>query len=540
MAIMAMDTVHKNKLNGFVLAIIFSNYAAAGEWKFEPSLLIDETYTNNVNLSADNKISSLVSQTGVNLETAYQAQQAVFNFSSQSRYALYSHDHVLDNDYHTIASNFRLQLWPNGVVIFASANIDNQARNSNRNALADIVSSDTVQVETYNGGVEYNIDNSRFIINSAIGFRQTNSEDDIGNREGVVAEISSQNGSGARNIFWDLEHNYQELKNNDQDGKLHQTEVKIGLISEFKLNPFIRYYDEDNSGNLSNPNNSTESNSYGVGIRWLISPRLYLDTAYNKPISNNSDIDGDEQKEYVNAAIKWQPSIRTSLEASYSERFFGDSYGLNFVHKNKRLTNSVNYIEDVQTLTRNNFVAETIGFYLCPNNNVASISECTLQEGTTIIPGNPSDPDNQGYSIFPIQEFILVEDNVLSLNKTLNWNSTLELPRTTITFNGSRQRRDNLDTRIKDESLFFGLNINRSISGRSSVNLDMSYTENNFQLDTEQEQLSRYRRYQIGYEKSLNSSLSFNIDLSYLNRSSSDFTLNYEEGRLSAKITKGF
>lgn len=540
MAIMAMDTVHKNKLNGFVLAIIFSNYAAAGEWKFEPSLLIDETYTNNVNLSADNKISSLVSQTGVNLETAYQAQQAVFNFSSQSRYALYSHDHELDNDYHTIASNFRLQLWPNGVVIFASANIDNQARNGNRNALADIVSSDTVQVETYNGGVEYNIDNSRFIINSAIGFRQTNSEDDIGNREGVVAEISSQNGSGARNIFWDLEHNYQELKNNDQDGKLHQTEIKIGLISEFKLNPFIRYYDEDNSGNLSNPNNSTESNSYGIGIRWLISPRLYLDTAYNKPISNNSDIDGDEQKEYVNAAIKWQPSIRTSLEASYSERFFGDSYGLSLVHKNKRLTNSINYIEDVQTLTRNNFVAETIGFYLCPNNNVASISECTLQEGTTIIPANPSDPDNQGYSIFPIQEFILVEDNVLSLNKTLNWNSTLELPRTTITFNGNRQRRDNLDTRIKDESLFFGLNINRSISGRSSVNLDMSYTENNFQLDTEQEQLSRYRRYQIGYEKSLNSSLSFNIDLSYLNRSSSDFTLNYEEGRLSAKITKGF
>ncbi len=540
MAITAMDTVQRIKLSTVCLALFCSKFVMAGDWQFEPSLVIDEIYTDNVGITSNNEISSLVSQTGVNIDSVYQAPQAIFNFSSQSRYAFYSHDHDLDNDYHTIASDFRLQLWPNGIILFGGLDVENQSRNSVQNALADIVSADTVQVETYNGGIEYNIKNSAFIIESAIGYLQTNSEDNIGNREGVVAAISSTNGTSARHAFWEIEHDYQELKNNGQDGKLSKSEALIGLITSYKVNPFIRYYDEDNSGNLRNSNNSTESNSYGLGVRWLISPRLYLDASYNKPIGKNLDIDGKEQGEYVNAKMKWQPSIRTSIEASFSERFFGDSYGLNVSHRNRRLTNTITYIEDIQTLTRNNYVANVVGFYFCPNNSAALIEECTVQDGTIIIPDNPNDPNDNGYQIFPIQEFTLVEDNVFSLNKTLNWNSTLELPRTTITLAANKQMRDNLDTRIEDESSAISVSFKRDISARSNVNLNLSYTETNLLMKTEQERLDRYRRYQLSYEKSIQSSLSLSLSISYLNRSSNSTALNYQEGRIGAKITKGF
>ena len=540
MAITAMDTVQRIKLSTVCLALFCSKFVMAGDWQFEPSLVIDEIYTDNVGITSNNEISSLVSQTGVNIDSVYQAPQAIFNFSSQSRYAFYSHDHDLDNDYHTIASDFRLQLWPNGIILFGGLDVENQSRNSVQNALADIVSADTVQVETYNGGIEYNIKNSVFIIESAIGYLQTNSEDNIGNREGVVAAISSTNGTSARHAFWEIKHDYQELKNNGQDGKLSKSEALIGLITSYKVNPFIRYYDEDNSGNLRNSNNSTESNSYGLGVRWLISPRLYLDASYNKPIGKNLDIDGKEQGEYVSAKMKWQPSIRTSIEASFSERFFGDSYGLNVSHRNRRLTNTITYIEDIQTLTRNNYVANVVGFYFCPNNSAALIQECTVQDGTIIIPDNPNDPNDNGYQIFPIQEFTLVEDNVFSLNKTLNWNSTLELPRTTITLAANKQMRDNLDTRIEDESSAISVSFKRDISARSSVNLNLSYTETNLLMKTEQERLDRYRRYQLSYEKSIQSSLSLSLSISYLNRSSNSTALNYQEGRIGAKITKGF
>ena len=312
------------------------------------------------------------------------------------------------------------------------------------------------------------------------------------------------------------------------------------MITDYKINPFIRYYNEDNSGNITNPNRTIESSSYGLGLRWLISPRLYLDTSYNKPIGNKLDLDGNAQKEYINAEITWQPSSRTRLEASFSERFYGDSYGLNFTHRNRRLINTVSYIEDIQTLTRNNFSANIIGYYFCPSSSISSTEDCILEDGTNIFPDNPSDPDNPGYQIFPIQDFILVEDNVFSLNKTLTWNSTLALARTTITLNVNRQKRDNLETRIKDETSAASLNFKRDISSRSNLSLDLSYTETNLQIDTELERIDRYRRYQIAYQKSLNSALLVNLAISYLDRNSNSSILNYQEGRVSAKITKGF
>jgi hypothetical protein len=540
MAITAMGMAHKTKLSAVCVALICSNFANAGDWQFDPSINIDETYSDNVRLTANNEQSSLVTQAGLSLESTYKAQQAEFNFSSESIYALYSHDHELDNDYHTVSSDLRVQLWSNGIVVYAGLDISNQSRNDSRNALADIVSADTVQVENYTGGLEYNINNSDFSINSSIGYQQTNSADNIGNREGVIAQLNSVNGTNARYVFWELEHSYQELKNNNQQGKQSQSEVKIGLITDLGLNPFIRYYDEDNSGDLNNTNRSIESNSYGLGVRWLITPRLGLNASYNQPIGHNLDLDGDEQKPYVNASIQWQPSPRTKLEANISERFYGTSYGLDFTHRNKRLTNTISYVEDVQTFTRNNFVSNIVGFYFCPSSNVTSLADCIIQDEGTIFPDNPNDLNNPGFQIFPIQDFTLVEDNVFSLNKTLSWSSTLALPRTTINFSANVQNRKNLESLNEDEQSTTSLNIKRKVSGRSSISLDLSYTETNFLIGTEFERIDRYRGYQINYEKSLNSALSFDLALSYLNRTSDNALFNYEEGRVSAKITKGF
>lgn len=540
MAITAMGMAHKTKHSAACIALICSNLAIAGEWQFDPSVIFDETYSDNVGLTTSNEQSSLVTQTGLSIESVYKAQKAEFNFSSESTYVLYSHNHELDRDYHTVSSDLRAQLWPNGIVAYAGVDISNQSRNGNRNALADIVSADTVQVENYKGGLEYQINNSDFMVNSATGYEQTNSEDNIGERKGIFAQFSSTNGTGARHIFWEAEHDYQNLKNNNQQGKQSQSEVKIGLITDFSLNPFIRYYDEDNSGDINNSNRSIESNSYGLGVRWLVTPRLAINASYNEPIGNKLDLDGEKQKAYVNASIQWQPSPRTKLTANISERFYGTSYGLDFTHRNKRLTNSISYVEDVQSFTRNNFEANIVGFYFCPSSNITSIADCIIKDEGSIFPDNPNEPNTPGFQIFPIQDFTLVEDNVYSLNKTLNWSSTLELPRTTINFNASLQNIENLETFNEDEQSTASLNVSRKVSGRSSVSFDISYTETNLRINTDFERINRYRLYKISYQKSLNSALSFDLALSYLSRSSDNAFSNYEEGRVSAKITKGF
>ncbi|SEL70272.1 uncharacterized protein, PEP-CTERM system associated [Colwellia chukchiensis] len=540
MVTMAMGMAQKTRLSAIICTLFCSSTVFAGSWQFEPSIVINETYSDNARLTQNNEKSTVVSQTSLKLKSSYEAQHAVFNFSSESTYALYSHNHDLDKDFHTLASDLRLQLWPNGIILVGGASVSNQPRNSGNNALADIITADTVEVINYNAGLEYNINNSAYIINSGVGFRKRTSEDNLGERHGIVAQISSSNGTSARHVFWQFEHNYQELKNNEQNGKLSESEVKLGFITGFNLNPFLRYYNEDNSGDVRQPNRSFESNSYGIGLRWLVTPRLFIDASYNKPIGSKLNLDGEEQQEYVNAAINWQPTIRTKLTANFSERFYGDSYGLDLSHKNRRLTNSISYKEEVQTLTRNNFVANLLGLYFCPTGNVDSLDECLIADDSTLFPDNPNQPDNPGLQLVAIQDFTLVEDNVFSLNKVLAWRSVLALPRTTISFAADKQTRDNLETRIESQTQKASLNISRKISGRSNVSFNVSYTESNFQIDTEFERLDRYRRYQLGYDKSLNSALSFDISVSYLNRHSSNVLFNYQESRISAKITKGF
>ena len=532
MATMVMDMTQKAKVSFFCLSLLSAPLAYAGEWNFDPSLKVNETYTDNVGLSSLRTQSSLVSQTGVALESTYKAKQLSFNLASDSTYAFYSHDHELDNDYHTLSSDIAYQLWPNGIKLIASADIRNSARNSSRNSLADIVSADTVRVENYQGGLSYDILNSDFLINSSVLYNLDQSEDNIGDREGYGFVFTSQNGTSARHIFWNAQHKYQTLENNGLEGKISESEVKVGLISEYHINPFVRYYHEENSGNINNSQNNAKFNSYGAGIRWLISPRLFIDISYNKPTGSALNIDGKEQKNYVDTYIKWQPSSRTTLSTNFSERFYGNSYGLELTHRNKRLTNSISYIEDVQTLTRDNYNPVLIGQFWCPPGLVDDLSKCLVSNDTTIVPGD--------YVLNQISEFELVEDNTFSLNKTLQWTSTFTLPRTVFEFSAYRNSRENLDSRIEDKNMNASFSISRKVSGNSNINVDLSYNETNFRIGTLEERQDRYRRYQIGYDKKLNSSLSFGIDLSYLDRGSDNATLDYDESRISAQITKGF
>jgi len=541
MAIMAMGTVSKNKTIILCSALLFSQSAFSGDLQFTPSIKIDETYTDNVELTTNNKISSLVSQTAFLLDSSYQAQYATFNFHSESIYALYSHDHEKDDDFHTLDADFAIQLWPNGISFIGSAKLDRRSKNSARNSLADIVSGDTVEVQTYTSGFGYIIENSLFLINSKLNYHFTESEDDIGNREGYIGSFLSKNGSSAKNIFWDTSASYQENKNNGQDSKMYRGEIKLGYITPYDFNPFLRYYDEDNSGSI-NSGQSKESNSYGLGVRWLITPRFYLDVSYNKPIGTQLDIDGKTQKEYVDASINWQPSIRTQLEASFSQRFYGDSYGLNLTHENKRLTNSISYIEDVQSFTRNNYIAKSLGSFWCPNED--SPSGTNPDQETTDLTNcyaqGDSNIDFDNYHLIGLNEFELIEDDQFSLNKALNWTSSLALSRTTFTLTLTASTRENLETHIEDNNDAAKFSIKRKVSGRSNIALNFSYTDNQLQKKSENERRDRYRQYAINYDKSLNSELKADFSLAYVNRSSKQQQFNYKEGRVTFKITKGF
>jgi len=532
MAIMVMDTaLNKNKLAVAFFAIL-SAFTSAGEWEFNPQLIIDETYSDNVNLAFNGKESSLVSQTGLELSTIFLSKKLEFSFNSTSIYAMYSHDHDIDDDFHTLDSNFRLKLAPKGLALIGSAAISNQSRNSSRNALADIVSGDTIQVENYSSGLEYTLDNNTLIIDSLIQYRTTKAQDGLGEREGYDANFQSKNGSAARNIYWNASAQLADYTNQGRDGQLFKGEIKLGLITNYKISPFLRYYEETNEGELTDNSSSLESDSYGGGMRWLISRKLLIDISYNIPIGTQLGLDGIELESYTGATIHWEPSQRTELKIDYGQRFYGESYELDFTHKNKRLTNSISYVEEVQAFTRNNYESVDQGSFWCPQGEISDSTTCFIINNDSV--------NFEDYQLVNLNDFVLVEDFSLSLNKQLNWSSNLVFSRTSFNLSLSSSKRENLNTRVEDEKQNASFSMNRKISGKSNIQLTLKYTDNHLSLKQINERQNIYRSYSLEYDKSLNSQFTFRLGVSHLNRSSTTQSFNYEENRIYLKFSKGF
>jgi hypothetical protein len=65
-----------------------------------------------------------------------------------------------------------------------------------------------------------------------------------------------------------------------------------------------------------------------------------------------STTDGGLDTEFWHAGFLWQPDSRTSLDARYGERFFGDSYSLGLRREGSWLTLTASYLEDPEVETR--------------------------------------------------------------------------------------------------------------------------------------------------------------------------------------------
>ena len=98
MAIMDMamaEKISKPQLQLHVFAIIglfLSANSLAGEWQFDPSLGLTETYTDNVELNQLNKQSSLVSQLIIGADANYSSNKLQFSFAGTETLAGYSHN----------------------------------------------------------------------------------------------------------------------------------------------------------------------------------------------------------------------------------------------------------------------------------------------------------------------------------------------------------------------------------------------------------------------------------------------------------------
>jgi len=516
---------NKKKLTIFIALALASHAALAGEWTFNPSLGLTETYTNNVELTPDNHQSSVVSQLIAGVNGEFTSREMYLAFSGTETYAAYSHNSDLNDDFQTANIEGAISLWPSGPKFIASSSLTNVSQNTANNSLADLVSGDTIQRSSHKAGLQYEFANSNYSFDSGVIYNLTETEDSIGESKGYTANISTKNGNAARHVFWQLRGEYSDRENKTASGKKYSLEAGVGVITSLKLNPFLRYYDEDISGNVIGANQAT-TRSWGPAIRWLASEHLYLDVSYNYVD------DKETSDDYIAANINWQPSQRTSLEAGYSQRFFGDSYNLDLQHKTKRLTNKISYDEKIEVFDRDSYEQVDVGIFWCPVDiTITNITQCFAQS---------EQPEGE-YQLSTFFTLVPVENNEFSLNKRLLWNSKLQLSRTSFTFNSSATRRESIASKRIDDTLSASFTIDRKISGRSNLTFLAKYDHRVFNKDNpDNGQEDHYRTFSATYTKNLASSLSTHFTIQHVNRDSNIDRYSYDEVRAYINITKDF
>ena len=516
----------------FALLFSFLSFSTfAGEWQFVPNFGIEETYTDNVELTITDPVSSLVSQAIIGLDAEYKSRLANLTFSGTNSNAYFSHDSELNNNFLALDAQGNYNLWTSGPQFIATARVDNISRNRASNSLADLVNGDTIQAEYYSTGLQYNVQNNTYKIESALLYNINSFEDGIGEFNGATATLNTRNGNNARTLFWQVESSYgtrsQDFSGETRTGEQYRVDAQLGLITSFNFNPFIRFYDEDFTGNFISQSQQTTS-SWGPGVRWLVSPHLMVDLSYNYVA------DETVSEDYVAASIQWEPSARTSLTAGYSQRFFGDSYNLDLQHRTKRLTNSITYDESLQVFDRNNYEQIDLGFFWCPAGvTLESISQCFVQSE------QPSGGSYQLANFFSLEP---IESNEFSLNKRFAWTSKLQLARTSFAINTFATRREGLETKVIDETLGASVTIERKISGKSNLTLLAKYDylifDKNNPAGSRQEDY--YRTVSATYTKDLASSLSAHFTIQQVNRDSNVEQFTYNEMRAIINITKEF
>ena len=538
MAIMAMamakqpDNTNVLRVIVFFIWLINMPVAFAGDWLFTPSIGLEETFTDNVELTTIDQTSSFVTQTILGLDAEYKSRVASLSFSGTNSYAFYSHDSEINDNFFTLDADGQYLILNNGLAIVADAKISNIARNNASNGLADLVSGNTIQAENYSTGLQYNTGNSSYTLDSSIIYNINRYEDGLGEYNGATANFNTANGNNSRFLFWQLAANFstksQDFSGEARTGKQYRLNTQLGFITAYKINPFLRFYDEDISGDFINQNRATTS-SWGPGIRWLASPHLYIDVSYNYVTDETISDD------YIATSIAWEPSSRTSVSAGYSQRFFGDTYNLDIKHKTKRLINAVSYNESLQVFDRNNFQPVPLGVFWCPSNNpVESVSSCFVSSEP---PSNPTE-----FQLVALSSLEPLESNEFSLNKRFSWSSQLQLARTSFTMDTSASRREGLETKIVNDNLSASFTIKRKISGRSDLTFLARF--NYLIFDKENPEGSRqedyYRTISATYTKQLASSLSTNFTLQHINRGSNVEQYTYDEVRAIINITKDF
>jgi hypothetical protein len=301
------------------LISIYSAQVKAADWKFSPELSVEYAYTDNIDLSNDNKSSEAIFSVTPGITLGKEGGQLDLAFFYNTQIVRYRDNTQANDEYHSGGINAALRVVPNVFQIKMDASHGQQAVSLTSSPVPQdniFISDNRANVTTYritpiltkrlSAKIKLDADYTYE------GFIVDDSTTDDNTRNTIFhARLSS--GERDNQLFWSLDYNKREYDiRSDTDNSDTRTEASLGY--------------------------------------WL-TPRFALMASAGDEESNIQGSLLGSGDTFWRVGIEWRPNTRTDIKLSHDERFYGDSDSASISYKGKRNNFSLGYTEEITTIS---------------------------------------------------------------------------------------------------------------------------------------------------------------------------------------------
>jgi uncharacterized protein (PEP-CTERM system associated) len=270
-------------------------------WQITPSIAIDGTFTDNVNLAATNRKSDFITRISPGIRIDGRSARASGNLNYQWQHYAYANSSERSNQQQSLAANGKLELVEQWLFLDASHNISQQAISAfgTQGVGNELLNTNRTEVSSYRLS-PYIQGRLASVADYQLRYSGTHTSSDAGALSG---------GGATTTAAW--------------NGQLAGV-TPLTLLS-WAVNA------DNQTINHSSGFTSRNDRLYGT-LSYLVAPSVRLSVSAGSE-SDNYLAGVERKKSTTGYGAEWAPSERTKVALRKDRRSFGDSYSADFTHR---------------------------------------------------------------------------------------------------------------------------------------------------------------------------------------------------------------
>lgn len=443
----------------------------------------------------------------------------------------------LDKEFTDVNFNSKMGFWDRRLLFTAQSNRIHRAQLGIDSGISDPIlnAEELSTVQTNNASMSFSPQRPAYLGMSFFaraGESRTRSNPSAQNQ---FADIDSDSYSGGASIFqgqeitrmfWNINANYEKTKRDAQPDVISRSvsaKIGVGILSDLHLIAVgSDYNNEGLRGGLQQENIS--SKSYGAGLEWRRASGSFLGVTYNK-----FKHEGKETN-YVGFDLNWALSPRSSVQASYDKRFFGDNYNFSLNHNSRSWRTRVGYEKGFTSYSQLQLVPGAPIVLVCPQGSL-DFSQCFMPDS----PNYEPDVDETQISI-PTFENELTDEIIIRESAFINLG--YDKRKLSMYFNYSYSNLEYLETMRAQRTRAAQLTLTYKLGAKTKLIAHGEYSRNDTLQGTfyDEEVVS----YKLALDRALSKKADLSLSLRYLDRDTDQANRALEDTRLSLKYSYKF